>query len=169
MFVFAMDIPDMPRQHAPLVIAQASQSRQGSAITDRTIGVCHLIENPPVPPGSAVNGISPALSVWTYFGKQERLTPEQLTADMYKAAKVTLVQRPDHGELRVTPSGNYRYFPAPTYYGSDRATLLVEIGGWTVKTIYFFNVLHSVGGGDQDPYKDKENCPKGEMWKISLN
>ncbi len=163
-----IDMPDVPPQYAAVVIAQASQAQKGDAKTDRTIGVCHLIENPPIPPGSAVNAISPALSVGDYLKKQEHLTPEQLTAEMFKTAKTSVLQGPGHGDLRVTPSGNYRYFPESDYFGPDRATLLVEIGGRKVKLIYFFNVLHGVGGGDQDPYQDTKNCPKGELWKISL-
>ncbi len=165
-----IDMPDAPPQYAPIVlIAQASQAQNGDAKTDRTIGVCHLIENPPIPPGSAVNAISPVTTVWGYLEKQERLTPEQLRAEMFKTAKTSVLHGSGHGELRGTPSGNYRYFPASNYFGPDRATLLVEIGGRKVKVIYFFHVLHGVGGGDQDPYMDRKNCPQGELWKISLN
>src|SRR6266705_2510582 len=135
-----IDMPDVSPQYARVVvIAQASQAQEGDAKTDRTIGVCHLIENPPIPPGSAVNAISPALSVWDYLKKQEYLTPEQLTAETFKTAKTSVLQGPGHGDLRTTLSGNYRYFPASDYFGPDRATLLVEIGDRKVKLIYFFN------------------------------
>lgn len=43
--MFVMDMPDVPPQYAPVLIAQASQPQRGSAVFDRTISVCHLIEN----------------------------------------------------------------------------------------------------------------------------
>ena len=53
----------------------------------------------------------------------------------------------------------------------DRATVLVEIGGYKVKVLYFFKVMQSVAPGSQeyDPYQDKKNCPQGEKWRMSLN
>ncbi|SRR6266487_272193 len=159
-----IDIPDVSPQYTPVVIAQASQTEKGESNAGRTIGVCHLVENPPIPPGTAVNVISPLGSVSVYLQKEEHRTLD------WKSSKVSVLQGPGHGELRVTPSGKYRYSPAPDYYGQDRASLLVEIGGRTVKVIYFFNVLRTVGGTEgYDPYDDKKYCPKGEMWKISLN
>src|SRR5258708_761129 len=126
-----VDMPDVSSQYAPVMIAQASRATQDKSTTDRTIGICHLIENPPVPPETAVNGLRPL------------------------------------GPL----SGDSLYVPTPDYHGPDRATLLVEIGGRIVRAIYFFNVMQSVPGGTEgyDPYDDKKYCPKGAMWKISLN
>jgi hypothetical protein len=164
-----IDMPDVPPQYAPVVIAQASQAKQGSATTGRTIGVCHLIENPPIPLKNAVNSLSPALSLWTYLEKRERLRLEPLTTDIYNAAKISISQGPGHGKLEDEGGGDFRYAPTPDYHGQDRATLLVEIGGFKVKVIYFFNVLRGVPGGTDEgvPQEDKKYCPKGEMWKIS--
>lgn len=170
--MFVMDMPDVPPQYAPVVIAQAPpQPQQGSAKVDRTIGVCHLIQNPPIPPGTAVNAMSPVTAVWSYLQTQEQFTPKQLTVDMFNTAKASVLQGPEHGELKVTPSGNYRYHPVSDYYGPDRATVLVEIGGLKVKAMYFFKVGRSSWGGTEgyDPYWDEENCPQGPQWKISLN
>ncbi len=167
--MFVIDMPDLSTQDAPVVIAQASQAKQANATTDRTIGVCQLIENPPIPPETAVNIINPALSMLIYLERRKRLKREVITAEMYNAAKISISDGPAHGKLQNVGSDAYAYVPTPDYYGQDRATVFVEVGGRTAKIIYFFKVLHGVGGGDQDPYKDKGNCPKGEMWKISLN
>ncbi len=166
-----IDMPEMPPQYVPVVIAQASQAKKASTTADRTIGVCHLIENPPVPPGSAVNSMSPTLLVWGYLKKQERPTPAWLTTDVYNAAKVSILQGPGHGALEDKGGGTYLYAPTPDYYGQDRATLLVEIGELKVKSIYFFSVLKRVLGGTEgyDPHRDKKLCPNGMVWKISLN
>ena len=166
--MFAMDMPDVPPQYAPVVIAQAPQvpppAQQVSAKIDRTIGVCHLIQNSPNPPGTAVNALSPLGSVSDYM-----ITVEKNYLGLKGA--VTILEGPEHGELKVTPSGNYRYYPASDYHGNDRATFLVEIGGFKIKAIYFFKVGASAWGGTEgyDPYLDKENCPQGPKWKISLN
>ena len=69
---FMIDMPELPPQYAQVVVAQASLGQKGDAKTDRTIGVCHLIENPPIPAGSAVNAISPVTTVWEYLKKLER-------------------------------------------------------------------------------------------------
>ena len=92
-----------------------------------------------------------------------------MTADIYNAAKISISQGPSHGKLEDERGGDYRYVPTPDYYGQDRATLLVEIGGRKVKVVYFFNVLPGVPGGTDEgaPQEDKKYCPKGEIWKIS--
>jgi hypothetical protein len=154
--------PAAPAQFAPILIAQASRP-QNAGKTDRTIGVCQLIDARPELQEGAVNAISPLRSIDYYLKTAEQRF-------LGRKGKVTLLQGPEHGELRVTPSGNYRYFPVADYRGPDHATFLVEIGGLKVKAVYFFKVLPRVGGGTEgsDPYKNRDNCPQGEMWKISL-
>ncbi len=164
-----VDMPNMPPQYAQVVVAQ-TLAQKGDAKTDRTIGICHLIENPPIPAGSAVNAISPVTSVWEYLKKRERPTPKHLTDDMFKTAKTSVLQGPGHGTLEAEGGGYYGYHPAPDYFGQDRSTLLVEIGSLKVKAMYFFKVMQRVPGGTEgyNPYDEKKNCPKGRMWTISL-
>ena len=140
---------------------EPDQARDPAKI-ERTIGVCHLIQNPPIPSGTAVNSLSPITSVWSYLKHQEILSPEQLTDEMFNTAKVTMLQGAKHGTLEYLGEGFFVYRPTSGYYGSDRATLLVEIGGYKVKAMYFFKVGTSAWGGTEgyDPYLDKENCPK---------
>ncbi len=166
--MFAMDLPpDMPAQYAPIVIAQASQAQKGDAKVDRTIGVCHLIDARPSERLSAVNVTSPLGVASVYLEKQEHRKLD------WKSWKVSVLQGSKHGELKVTPSGNYRYYPTPDYRGSDRATFLVEIGDRKVKVRYFFKVMQSTPPGMEgyDPHENKKLCPqgKGRVWKISLN
>lgn len=170
--MFVMDIlPDVPTQTAPVVIAMAAHDKKSTTKTDHTIGICHLIENPPGSP-SAVNSMSTVLAVWGYLERQAQLPPEQLTVEMYKAAKLSLLQGPKHGTLEMGTSGAL-YHPTSGYFGSDRATVLVEIGDRKVKVLYFFNVMSYVPPGMEgyNPHKDKKLCPqgKGRVWKISLN
>jgi hypothetical protein len=172
--MFVMDVPpDVPAMYAPVVIAQTPKTQSatapaaaGSAMVERTIGVCQLIENPPIPPLTAANAMSPITSVWGYLQTVEKLTSKQLTDEMFLSAKATLLEGAKHGELKVTPSGNYRYYPTPDYFGTDRATVLVEMGNYKVKVVIHIKVLAPTEGND---YQNKRLCPKGELWKISLN
>lgn len=171
--MFVMDVPpDVPPLYAPIVVAEAAQAKD-PARTDRSLGVCHLIDNRPEQRLSAINSLGPVGEAWAYFKKREgNIKLEE--ADYY-AAKMTLLQAPEYGELRLhesTQSG--RYYPSNSnYVGPDRATVLVEIGKYKVKVLYFFNILPSVGGGTDgyNPHDDKQYCPqgKGRVWRISLN
>ncbi len=167
--MFVMDMPDVPPQYAPVIIAQAVQTQQqapeGSKKVDRTIGVCHLIENPSNPPGTAVNVINPLRATNAYV---DRVEHREIGLD----GKVTVLQGPKHGTLEyLGGEGYFVYRPTPDNFGSDRATFLVEIDGRKIKVVYHFKVTSEAGGGTDgyDPYMQKKNCPKGDVWKISLN
>lgn len=161
MFDMPQDVP----QYSPIVLVEASQAQQSVSTSSGTIGVCHLIQNPPVPPLTAVNVLAPVEELWNSSTEQER--PVGTKDAAMKTAKVSLVQKPKHGELKVEENIYYRYHPAPDYYGLDSATLLVEMGGKKVNVIYSFKIGSSSWGGTEgyDPYEDNKNCPKGRVWK----
>ena len=174
--MFVMDIPpDVPTQYATVVIAQATQVQKSKAKTDRTVGICQALSNPAMPgiPGatvSAYNTLTPPLAVKNYFRIVENRTVKG-------PSTVTVLEKPKHGELEdmgtfVTRHGvrvdtgqrSYSYLPNSGYLGKDRATLLVEIGGFKVKLVYFFQVEPVVD------YKVEEIvCPNSPYWKISVN
>jgi hypothetical protein len=168
--MFAMDVPpDVPAMYAPVVIAQAQKSQPataGSTAAVRTIGVCQLIENPPIPPMTAANVAAPAMTTWSYLTSVEKV---KLSEDLAETAKTTLLDGAKHGVLVEEGGGYYRYDPTPGYYGTDRATVLVEMGNYKVKVVIHFKVMQPGIGGTEgyDPYMQKENCPKGPQWKIS--
>ncbi len=157
--MFVMDMPDVPPQYAQVMIVQASQAQQSAGKTDRTIGVCSLVENPMR--YSAINGVGPIGAAQIYFRSVEG-------REVVGPGVVTVLSDPRYGTLepRADAPGGYLYLPKPGYFGPDRATFLVEMGGKKIRTEYFFKVLDGVADGD---YQDKEFCPKGEQWKISLN
>src|SRR6266511_2552483 len=98
MFVADMP-PNVPPLYAPVIIAQASQAQQSDANIERTIGVCHLIQNPPIPPLTAVNAMSPVRSVSIYYRRFEH---RELGLD----GKVSVLKGPEHGELKEEWGGN---------------------------------------------------------------
>lgn len=154
LIMFVPDVPpEMPIQSTPVIIAEATSVEKMA----RTIGVCHLIENPPASGVTAVNSFSPLAAVNIYFDWFER-------QEIGLSGKVTLLQRAAHGDLKADSNQDYRYHPVADYYGSDSAIFLVEIGDYRVTLVYGFNVVDSAGG---DAYQYKKFCPNGEFWKIS--
>jgi hypothetical protein len=129
---------------------------------DRTIGVCHLSENP-FEPTSAVNGLSPYLVVKNYFRVQERRKVEGI-------ANFGVLKMPTHGTLEGPVNGGFAYFPENGFLGNDRATLVVKAGGKTVKIEYFFRVMRSIPDDHESKptVYEQGHCPiKARVWKIS--
>ncbi|OGS97383.1 MAG: hypothetical protein A3H31_10810 [Gallionellales bacterium RIFCSPLOWO2_02_FULL_57_47] len=156
---------------APNATAEENKSPQSplTAKLDHTIGVCQLIDNPPIPPGTAANAMNPIVAVWGYLQTVEKLTSAQLTDKMFITAKSTLLQGAVHGTLEYLGEGYFVYHPTLDYLGADHSTVLVKIGGLKVKVVYHFKMIS--GGRDEKDgpgsYEDKKNCPNGAMWKIS--
>ena len=139
-------------------------------IFDYTIGVCALIENPPIPPHSAVNGISPVLITWSYLTKKLKISPESITAEMYNNAKVNVLKKPVYGELDFDKAKqNAAYIPnSKDFYANDSSTLSLSLGHYKVQLLYSFKVLGNVPQSNEeyDPYYDINNCPNGRIWKM---
>ncbi len=171
--MMVMDVPpDVPAHYAPVLVTEVSQAKK-PATSERTIGVCQVFGGGPEYHLTAANVLSPALSVFSYFQASEKVT-------VGMEGTTTLLQGPAHGTMEdlgtkikrhgeIIDSGirNYAYRGDGSYSGPDQATFLVEIGSYKVKVIYQFRVLPRVGGGDYT--SDKEYCPNGYVWKISLN
>lgn len=172
--MFVPDMPNVPPQNVPVMIAQASQMQQDPANTNRTVGVCQALSNPPLGllPGAvatAQNSLTPAGDAIQYF----RIVENRAISG---SSTVTVLENPKHGKLedlgtvvfdenghaiRDTGERSYNYIPESGYLGQDSATLLVEIGGFKVKMVYTFKVATAVD------YKNEEVlCPK-PYWRIS--
>lgn len=152
-------LPPSASKYQPGTTADTPVSRHEAV--DRAIGVCHLSENP-YDPTSAVNSMSPALDVKNYFRNSERLT-------LAGAAKVSILQKPTHGAVEGDEEGDFAYYPEKGFLGNDRASLLLEIAGKTVRVDYFFRVMRQIPDQEGiDAYAD--NCPKKvRVWKISAS
>jgi len=169
MTMFAVDIPDVPPQYAPVVIAQAGGAKQSAAKTDRILSVCQLIENPPMMPGgSAVNSMSPILALRNYFKVQEKRIVEG-------PSTATVLENPKDGELKDqgtsvlrngtlvdTGERRYSYLAAPSYLGKDRSVLLVEMGGMRIRVVYSYHVVDVVEGNEH-------LCPSPRVRRIAFS
>jgi hypothetical protein len=142
-------------------VAQAIMSAP-QKVSYRTIGICHLAENPSEP-GNATNMLSPVTEVEIYFHNHHWELPEAVTAKV--------VRPPAHGTL--TPdypdSPNVLvYHPHPGYLGKDRVTVIASIGEKPLRIEYFVNVMTVVQADDQEPgVYERGDCPvNARVWDI---
>ncbi|OIQ77098.1 hypothetical protein GALL_412100 [mine drainage metagenome] len=167
------DMPNVPPQNVPVMIAQANQAQAIGATGIRTLGVC-------APVSSNINSaddnvISPLKSAQDYFGLFENRT-------VTGPATTTIVQQPAHGVLRLVTEADrgtlfssdadlnpadpgYVYLPDSNYVGKDSGTVQVDFGnGLKVNVKYYFQAIdHPLGNtGFQNACKKT-----GLYWKIS--
>ena len=156
--MFIPDMPNVPPQDVPVMIAQANQAQPGDVKTIRAIGVCNPVPNMPDSSPSAGNVIEPELEAKTYFRLYE-------TEQGYSAsATISVLQNPKHGALLDEGDGAYSYLPEKGYYGKDKAIMQVDFNGLKVNVVYFFQVVAGPLGNDGDA----RLCSKtGYNWKIS--
>jgi hypothetical protein len=175
---FAMLIPDMPNvppQNMPVMIAQANQAQASDVTTTRILGVCFPAPNQAY---SGANGLAPIAEAGYYLQQYEHRNFDF----KHPSGTVTILQLPKHGVLRpvtqsdvgtILPSGGdpvdpanpgYFYFPEQGYFGKDSATVLVDVGGIKVKVKYYFYAVDGLPGNESM----EEYCGKtGPYWKIS--
>ena len=174
--MFIPDMPNVPPQNVPVLIAQANQAQPGDVKTTRTLGVCQIIPNAANAIPSLENVMSPNVSAKDYFYWYEQ--KKIITSP----ATITILQQPKHGILRLvteddrgtlfsktsgalkSDAGLYAYLPEKGYLGKDSATALVEIGGIKVKVAYFFQTVDSGSVGEG---LEERLCENGTHWKIS--
>lgn len=169
--MYIPDMPNVPPQNVPVMIAQANQAQAGDEATTRAIGVCY-----PAPSDqySGENTLSPIVSAKIYLRSYEHKA-------VSSTATITILQQPKHGVLRLVTeadrgtlfsdtsgpvdpaSGLYAYLPEKGY-GKDSATFLVDIGGVKVKVVYFFKEFEGALGNTGWEDRCKET---GTRWKIS--
>jgi hypothetical protein len=156
--MFIPDMPNVPPQYVPVMIAQAASVQLSTEKLDTTIGVCQLIPSGPVDmPQSADYSLGAVGAVATYLDRVEHTKVYQY---LQSATTTEIVlQQPKHGRLDANTG---KYYPELGYLGKDSVTYLVEIGGHRVKVIYFIQMNPGVG---DESYK--KLCPNPEYWKIS--
>ncbi len=157
--MFILDTPNVAPESAPAMIAQVNQANKTKAISERMLGVCHVVPNYqplPSPGGQGEYVIDPITQAKEYFN----LFEHRIVAG---SANSTILSTPRNGELAID-GGVYAYLPKAGFIGKDSATVLVEIGGYKVKVKYFFQAVnHELGNNGFE-----EACQKtGYRWKIS--
>ena len=165
--MFFLDMPNVPPQNAPIVIAQSTQATQHKIVL--TIGVCSPIENKPESKTSAINDVAPIGSAYSYLKNSEH---KKIDASAFENAKVSILRTPAHGVLsQYDGVHSFSYISTDYQYnGTDQATLLVEMGSYKIKVIYYFNLMQNVPGSSNQGtvFDNKSFCPNGRIWKVSL-
>ena len=161
--MFIADMPNVPPQDVPVMIAQASQAEQGSTKPVRTVGICQPVQNVGLPSGDISEVvIRPASEAATYF-----LLYEHREVEETETTTVLVLNNPKHGTLKKGENGYFSYLPKAGYLGKDSATVLVDIKGLKVKVVYSFLATDSDTGGNRSI---EILCgKKGYRWKISAN
>jgi hypothetical protein len=122
---------------------------------DLTVGFCFPMENSPDLRAQHTTALDPLVGLENYFRVVEH-------AEVKVSGKVSLVQSVEHGTVTAFDNGtDFEYTPTPGYYGSDRATVLVELEGMKVRLVYFFKIREVINDADRE-----ELCPK-YYWRIS--
>ena len=167
--MLVMEMPNLPPQNAPVMIAQANQAKPGDVKTTRTLGVCSPVPNRDF---SLENVISPLGVAGFYLRDYEHRQVQNI-------GTITVLQQPKHGILRLVTEADgdhfgegrfdpdardYVYLPEKGYLGKDQAIFLVEIGGVTVKVVHF---LQAIDGPLGNTGKEDSCSKTGDMWKIS--
>ena len=170
--MFIPDMPNVPPQNVPVMIAQANQAQPNDVTTTRTLGVCFPAPNAIY---SLENVIEPIGEAKAYLRMYEHQT-------VTGPATITVLQQPMHGILRLVTeadrgtlfgsnasplkpdAGLYAYLPENGYVGKDRVTVLVEIGGIKIKVEYFFQAISGVLGNTGSTDRCRNTGP---YWKIS--
>ncbi len=172
------DMPNVPPQDVPVMIAQANQAQSSTALTVRTVGICLGIFNGVGTSPTGENIVEPKGEARAYVRNYEKKN----IADTVPAT-ITILQQPAHGILRLLTQADigtilpntggtfdsadpgYIYLPEKGYIGQDKAVVLVEIGGVKVKEIFYFHDIveqtsptSPCGGGNDGIYS---------TWKIS--
>ena len=155
--MFIMDVPYVPAQETPIVLAQAS----APVVTpqpDYILNKCKETESTG-DPSSAMRTVDPAYMLknflYTYSkGKQ--------IADLV-AIKTTLLQDTSHGKITsvVDNTGRswYAYDPTPNYVGNDKAVFQAEFEGKVYKIVLELRVFLMVN--EYEP-----TCPPPKLIKV---
>lgn len=93
------------------------------------------------------NYVGPGAVILHHFASNKMA----LSAD--EPSKIALVNRPQHGELRIDSDGAYIYHPDIRHLGPDQMAFVVEIKGKRLKvieTVWVANVAPEYGGCPKD-------------------
>ena len=168
--MFIPDMPNVPPQNVPVMIAQANQAQPGDTTTIRTLGVCSPVPNAMY---SLENVVEPIGEAQAYFRMYEHQT-------VTGPATITVLQQPKHGILHLVTEADgskfgegvfdptnpgYAYLPESGYLGKDKAIMLVDFGGGLkVKVVFFLQAINGpLGNTGLEDYCSKT----GTDWKIS--
>lgn len=152
--MFTMDVPYIPVQDAPIVLAQTAAPAAGSTPQpDFILKDCQQTESTG-DPRSAMRAVDPAYLLHNYLAPKYDID--------LAAVKTALMEDTTHGKITTVVDNLgrtwYRYDPEPNYVGNDRAVFMAEFMGKRFKIVLNLVVSLVV---DEHPLMDGEKpvCP----------
>lgn len=163
--MFAMDIPYVPPQEAPIVLAQAtSPSADATPQPNYILKACTETQYAG-DPNAAWRSIDPAYMLTNYLNRDK-----QVVFDLASIKNVALLEGTTHGKLvaGTSTSGRtaYGYDPTPNYEGDDRAVFLAEFEGKVYKIVVVIKVLFAIDQNASQcdaPRLIKVNKPRSDL------
>ena len=156
--MFTMDVPYVPAQQTPIVLAQAA-TPGATPQPDYILKACKETETTG-DPRSAMRAVDPAFMLKNYLDWHNN-TGNQLV-DLTDI-KITLLEGTTHGELDsgTTNYGRtaYGYDPEPDYVGKDRAVFMAEFEGKRYKIVLELRVFTVVD-------ENNPTCPEPKLIKV---
>lgn len=167
--MFIMDVPSVPAQQAPIVLAQATTPTLGNTSQpDFILKDCQ--ETSRIEP-QIFNYFSPAAMLGDYLGRSSN---RNIAYDpsVLATIKVTLLEGTKHGEISVV-NGSYFYEPTPDYLGKDKAIFMAEFEGKHYKIVVelhvLTNVMENMPSSCPPPKLIKVNKPASGNFDYDLN
>lgn len=161
--MFSMDVPYVPPQETPIVLAQASNT-SAPATPDFILTGCQETEHTPDNSISPFGGVHPAGMLRNYLENKGKVSEVKL-----EDIKITLLTGTQHGKLNAefgrTRLLSYSYNPTPGYLGDDRATFMAEYKGKHYKIVVTIKVL--AGVDENTPVCPAPTLIKGNSKPVS--
>lgn len=161
--MFIMDVPTVPAQETPVVLAQAVAPAAGAIPQpDFILNDCQETESTG-DPASAMRVVDPASMLATYMQNHNNRT---VSMEMLAAIKTTLLQGATHGKIfaEVDNTGltSYHYDPTPNYIGNDSAIFQVKFEGKVYKIVLELHVFTTVGENSETT-----TCTPPQLIKVT--
>lgn len=159
--MFTMDVPSVPAQQTPIVLAQAVTPSVGSTTQpDFILKYCSETESSG-DSWSAMRVVDPAFMLKNYLERHDKT--RTLVIDL-ASIKTKMLEGTTHGNIfaEVDNKGltSYHYDPVPAYEGKDRAVFMAEFEGKRYKIVV--DLVVSLVVNENDPV-----CPPPKLIKVN--
>ena len=167
--MFTMDVPYVPVQETPIVLAQAGATGAGATPQPNYIlKGCQEVA-PAYLNGVDISnsgGVDPAYMLTNFLNSQ---TNKQVVFDLASIKNITLLAGTTHGKLTAevdnTGRTSYSYVVDPGYLGNDRATFIAEFEGKRYKLVIDLHVVPRIDDSDAAV----SSCPAPTLIKVNGN
>jgi len=158
--MFTMDVPTIPVQETPIVLAQAATSGT-TPQPDYLLNACKETVSTG-DPKSAMRAVDPAYMLKNFIQNRDNRD-----VDLASIKNISLLEGTTHGKI-ISGTTNYgrtayRYDPTPNYIGNDKAVFLAEFEGKAYKIVVELHVFNYAPPGEFGA----STCPPPKLIKVT--